>query len=244
RKTLLNGMLGTFLIVLMSTLVSTEVFAQNKPFSISFGGGFGDLPLSDVIDFTKSAGLQISDGGRRYVSFDKDDHGRNIDLKIVYRINELTNVALHTGRISIRASGVTNHIWFGGISATVDEDWKFSAIPVGVSYEIVFADRNSRFLPVVGVGPSFYISRMTRIDRPVTIFQNGFSSEGDEINRVGYGIQVYFELQSSINSSLYVNSRLRGRYTQGMENNDLQVLEKYNIDFSGIDFTLGFGWRF
>ncbi|MFC1557046.1 outer membrane beta-barrel protein [candidate division KSB1 bacterium] len=240
KKTIATGMFCTFMFV----LVSTTVFAQNNPFSVSFSGGPAYLPLSDVVDFTQAAGRHISDAGRRYISFEKDDPGSTIDIKIAYRINNWSNIALHAERISIGAKGVSNHFWIGGILASVSEEWKFSAFPVGVSYELVLADRNSRFLPVAGIGTSLYISRMTRTDKCIGVCPQGFVLEGDKDNQAGYGVQVYFELQSSLNSTLYVNSRLRGRIAHGLTNTDFHVMEEYDVDFTGIDFTLGFGWRF
>jgi hypothetical protein len=58
----------------------------------------------------------------------------------------------------------------------------------------------------------------------------------------GYGLHAYLGVQAKLTEHLFMVSRLRGRYADGMAFTDKKG--EIKVDFTGVDFTLGLGWRF
>lgn len=225
-------------------LLSNVTLAQNKPFSISFGGGAGSVPLNDVIRFTDKANEFISDAGRNYQFFKKEDHGKFGYVKIAYPNENIWGTALLVETINISARGKSNHISYGDSPGSADEVWEFTAVPISVLFEYFFNGRDNRFSPVLGIGPSLYISRVVRKDVFSSATSNEVSFSEVKNTLFGYGVQLYFELQKPINNRFFVNSRFQARLAEGMHVNDEQAFNSYDVDFTGVDYTLGFGWRF
>ncbi|MCH7782059.1 hypothetical protein IID62_03245 [candidate division KSB1 bacterium] len=224
-------------------LANNAAFAQEKPFSISFGGGAGSVPLNDVIKFTEIAHTVVADGGRFYDFFEKEDHGKFGFLKIAYHIDNTWGTSLLFETVNISAQGKSTHGGFGGPIRTADEDWEFTSVPISILYEFFFRGRDNRFSPVFGIGPSLYISRLVKKD-VLTSIDTGMKSKSEfKETQIGYGLLLFIDLQSSFNR-FFVNSRFQARLAEGMRIQDKQTHNSYDVDFTGVDFTFGFGWRF
>ncbi|MCH8286190.1 hypothetical protein IIB79_06625 [candidate division KSB1 bacterium] len=84
---------------------------------------------------------------------------------------------------------------------------------------------------------------MVRKDVFTSAFSGMKSFSEIKETQIGYGLLLFFELQSSYNR-FFVNSRFQARLAEGMNINDRQTWHAYDVDFTGVDFTFGFGWRF
>jgi len=239
---IISGIMLCFVLVFSG--INTELFGQEKLFSISFGGGNGFMPLKDVIRFTDWASPDIDDACRSYQFFRKEDYGKFGYLKVAYHIDKTWGTSILFETINISAKGKSTHISIAGIAGTADEDWDFTTVPISVLYEFFIRGRDNRFSPVFGIGPSLYISKMVRKD--VFTSSNSENKSFSEIKetQIGYGLLLFFELQSSINDRFILHSRFQVRLAKGMHINDKQAFNSYDVDFTGVDFTLGFGWRF
>jgi len=235
--------IAALFIVTLGSLINTAR-AQEKPFSISFGGGAGSVPLNDVIRFTDNANEFIADAGRSYNFFNKADVGKFGFVKIAYHINNNWGTSLLFETINITAKGRSTHISFAGIAGTADEEWDFTSFPISVFFEFFFLGRDTRFSPAIGIGPSLNMSRMVRKDVFTSSFTGAISNTKFKDTQIGYGVLLFLEMQSSFYNRFFINSRFQARLAEGMHVIDEQAFNSYDVDFSGVNLTLGFGWRF
>ncbi len=223
--------LGVFL------LSTQESLAQFSRISVRGSTGAGYLPLKDWENF--SGDIQLS-------HFTKDRFGSYWGLDIDYRITENHIIALTVEDIKTSASlfGVavftTIYDTIGYASYVID--WNFKATPLGISYEFYPTGLRRKISPFLGIGISYFISEVkaTFFEIHNSLFEKQ-TQEGTRDGK-GYGFHAYIGLQSQIMQQLYLVSRLRGRYANGMGLTDKEGDIK--VEFTGIDFTFGVGWRF
>jgi len=215
-----------------------ESMAKAHEFSVSVSGGAGYLPLRDWEDFSTS----ISSS-----HFEKDKFGSYVDLRAVYHLTDKHAVALNVENINTSASlyhamaltGPTGDT--SGYASSVVE-WDFSAIPVGLSYEFYPMRSDESASPFLGVGVSYFFSEL---EYKSWFLHDGFFGDlGSKGTRdgEGYGVHAYVGVQSQLTEQLLVVSRLRCRYADGMAFTDEE--RDVKVEFTGVDFTLGLGWRF
>jgi outer membrane protein W len=229
------------LVLLCAGLVlccAQESTAQLNRISVSISGGAGYLPLKDWEDFATS----ISSS-----HFEKDKFGSYLDLRAVYHLTDRHAVALNVESINTSASlyhamaltGPTGDT--SGYASSVIK-WDFSAIPVGLSYEFHPMRSDESTSPFLGFGVSYFFSE---VEYKSWFLHDGFfgdlGSKGARDGE-GYGVHAYAGVQCQLTEQLLVVSRLRGRYADGMGFTDEEGAVK--VEFTGVDFTLGLGWRF
>ena len=212
----------------LAACFAQESWAQLDRISVSLSGGAGYLPLKDWEDFATS----ISSS-----HFEKDKFGSYLDLRAVYHLTDRHAVALNVENINTSASlyhamaltGPTGDT--SGYASSVNT-WDFSAIPVGLSYEFYPVRSDESTSLFLGVGVSYFFSEL---EYKSWFLHDGFFGEG-------YGVHAYVCVQSQLTEQLLVVSRLRGRYADGMAFTDEE--RDVKVEFTGMDFTLGLGWRF
>lgn len=215
-----------------------ESMAKAHEFSVSVSGGAGYLPLRDWEDFSTS----ISSS-----HFEKDKFGSHLDLRAVYHLTDKHAVALNVENINTSAplyhamalTGPTGDT--SGYASSVVE-WDFSAIPVGLSYEFYPMRSDESTSAFFGLGVSYFFSELEY--KSWFLHDGFFEDSGSEGARdgEGYGVHAYVGVQSQLTEQLLVVSRLRGRYADGMAFTDEE--RDVEVEFTGMDFTLGLGWRF
>lgn len=214
-----------------------ESLAQFSRISIRGSTGAGYLPLRDWENFCED--IQLS-------HFSKDRFGSYRNLDIDYHVTEKHIIALTVEDIRTCVSlfgvevftTVTDTIGY----ASYITEWNFKTTPLGLSYEFHPTGLHRRISPFLGIGISYFISEVkaTFFEIHNSLFEK--QTQEDTRNGKGYGFHVYIGLQSQIMQHLYLVSRLRGRYADGMGFTDKEGDIK--VEFTGIDFTLGVGWRF
>ena len=215
-----------------------ESMAQLDQITVSVSGGAGYLPLNDWEEFA----TRISSS-----HFEKDKFGSYLDLRAVYHLTDKHAVALNVESINTSAS-LYNAMALTGPTgdtsgyASFVIKWDFLAIPVGLSYEFYPMRSDESTSPFLGVGASYFFSE---VEYKSWFLHPGFFGDlGSEGTRdgEGYGVHAYVGVQSQLTDHLLVVSRVRARYADGMaftdEKGDIKV------EFTGVDFTIGLGWRF
>ena len=221
-------------ILLFSAL---ESHAQISRISIRSSCGVGYLPLHDWESYFGE--IQLS-------HFNKDRFGSYWDFDIVYYIAGKHSIAFNIEDIRTSAS-LFGFIVFTsgtdtiGYASTVFE-WSFKTTPLGLSYEFYPTGLHGKISPFFGIGVSYFISEVKV--KSFEIYNTLFEGPTGEDTRYGkgYGFYTYIGLQSQVMQHLYLVSRLRGRYSNGMGFTDKEGDIK--VEFTGIDFTFGVGWRF
>jgi len=222
----------------MVLFCAQESLAQFDRISVSVSGGAGYLPLKDWKDFATS----ISSS-----HFDKDEFSSYLDFRVVYYLTDKHAIALNVEDINTSASlcgamaltGATGDTT--GYTSFVDE-WDFSAIPIGLSYEFYPKGSEEKVTPFFGIGASYFFSEVKA--KSWFLHDGLFGNLSSESTRdgEGYGVHAYVGVQSQLTEHLLIVSRVRGRYSDGMAFTDKKGAIK--VEFTGVDFTLGLGWRF
>jgi hypothetical protein len=215
-----------------------ESLAQFDRISFSFAGGAGYVSLDDWKDFF--SGVSSS-------HFEKDRLGTYSEFRAAYHLACNHAIALNIENISASASlyeanALTDpHGELTGYASSVVE-WDFSATPIGLSYEFCPNGCEEKVIPFLGIGASYFF---TKVDHKSYFLHDGFfgnlSSEGTRDGE-GYGLHVYAGVQCKLTRHLLILSRLRARYADGMALTDKKGAVK--VEFTGFDFTIGWGWRF
>lgn len=231
-------------IILVCLCISTVLcwaqksLAQLDRISVSVNGGAGYVSLEEWEDFYSS----ISSG-----HFEKDKFGSFLEFRVAYHPADRHAIALNVENIKTSATlcGAMALIDPGshttGYACYVDE-WDFSAIPIGLSYEFYPKGFEGKVSPFFGVGMSYFFSQA---EAKSYFLNNGvFGDLSSEYIREGegFGVHLYAGVQSRLNEHVFILSRLRGRYADGMAFTDKKG--EIKVDFTGVDFTLGLGWRF
>lgn len=231
----------TVTVLLLAGLVvssAQQSAAQPKSISVSLSGGAGYLPLADWEDFSTS----ISSS-----HFKKDRLGSYLDLRAVYHLNNRHAIALHVEDIRTSASLYHAMALTGpagdtsGYACSVNS-WDFSAIPVGVSYEFYLVRSDESTSLFLGAGLSYFFSK---VEYKSWFLHDGlFGDLGSEGTRDGdgYGVHAYAGVQCQLTDHILFVSRVRSRYADGMAFTDKN--DDVKVEFTGVDFTLGLGWRF
>ncbi|GAG36979.1 unnamed protein product, partial [marine sediment metagenome] len=125
--------------------------------------------------------------------------------------------------------------------ATFNTYSDFVSIPIGLSYEFFINGMDKKISYILGVGLSYYISskksHLVNIKNPLGNPDQKRSRDGR-----GYGFHVYLSMQYDFHQNYYFESRLCARYADGMYFTDKPG--DIDVDFTGVDITLGLGWRF
>jgi hypothetical protein len=192
------------------------------------------MPVSDFTDFLN----EVKPG---HVS--RERFSSVLDFDILYDIGDQHSVLLGVGNVetSVFLSSViiyhTGNDTFGFGSDLVE--YSFHSVPISLSYEFRPSRIRERVTPLVGVGVSYFISELNF--RSITVydpFLGDHSSEGTR-EGTGYGVHAYAGFQSRISPQLFLFSRVRGRYADGMAFSDPP--ESIKIEFSGVDIAFGLG---
>jgi outer membrane protein W len=215
-----------------------ESLAQFDRISVSVSGGAGHLPLKEWEDFATS---NSSD------HFDRDRFGSYLDFRIAYYLTEKHVIALNVEDLKTFASVCGVMTLTGPTGDTLGyacslHEWDFSAIPIGLSYEFHPTGSEEKVSPFLGVGASYFFSKVKGKswflhDGRFENLSSGVTRDGE-----GCGLHLYVGVQSKLTKHLLIFSRLRGRYADGMAFTDKKGDIK--VEFTGVDFTLGLGWRF
>ena len=219
-------------------LCAHQSLAQFDRISFSFSGGAGYVSLEDWKDFF--SGVSSS-------HFEKDKFGTFLELRMSYHFTHKHAVALNVENIKTSATlcgalALTDP-WpdTTGYACYVDE-WDFSAVPIGLSYEFYPKGFEGNVSPFFGVGASYFFSEVEAESYYLHdgIFADLSSSSTREGE--GYGVHLYAGVQSKLTEHLLIFSCLRCRYADGMAFTDKKGAIK--MEFTGADFALGVGWRF
>ncbi len=203
--------------------------------------------------------------------FERNKLGVCSDIRLTYHLTRKHALSLEVGFIGTSASVYQ----FRPVATTMDHhtrhgigeapeftdsvlavyEWDFEAIPVGLSYEFYPRSTGGKLSPFVGIGGSFFFSRV-RYKRdaayepdPYPGLHLGLNEEpmtppNKRDDRVGngYGLHMYAGAQYRLTQRLLALFRLRGRYADGMAFTDEE--HDVKVEFTGVDLTLGLGWRF
>jgi outer membrane protein W len=222
----------------MVLFAAHPVQSESNKISFSVSGGAGYLPLDDWKDvFSNDTSSH----------FQEDKFGSYLDFRASYFLTNKHAVALDVEHIAVSASLYdvliqTNEFGhFVGYFQTFFE-WDFSAMPVGFSYEFYPKGREGKVSPFFGGGLTYFFSQVhgqtfLYLDQ---ITENPIqkSTRSGE----GYGMHAYVGIESKLTDHWVILTRLRGRYADGMAFSDKPGAIK--VEFTGVDFTLGLGWRF
>jgi len=172
-------------------------------------------------------------------TLEKEDVGRYFDLKIVYNWNEHKGVAFNIEHIGISATGSTEiHRVDIGNTSTCAKSWEFTIIPVVFSLEYYIIGRDKKLSPVIGIGYSVYFGKIAL--KETHLEQNLVKKY--KYSKLGPGIHVYIGILYNIRNTIFIESRLKARKTVEIPYGFR--FSYSNIEFTGVDFTLGVGWRF
>ncbi len=129
-----------------------------------------------------------------------------------------------------------------------DESWNFSLTSIDLTVRYYFFDRK-RFSPYIGIGPSFNIKKLSESG----IYELFDKSETEEIKDLGLGFNAILGFQFDIFMSLFIDSRVKARYTDNLKQFDqfapgnisfpLRYVSKNGIDYSSFNYTFGLGVR-
>jgi len=218
--------------------MSSESCAQNQIISMSVSAGGGYLPLKDFSDFY----------GKFSDTYNKDKAGKYLGFKFTHHLNQRHALVLHVEHISIAATSFVSMDRISEHGEILEEGWEtfntdfdFASTPIGLSYEFFINGMDKKISHILGVGLSFYISSLIYetiyIKNPL-----GLPDQKDTRDGRGYGFHAYYSMQYNFHQNYYFESRLRARYADGMYFTDKPG--EIDIDFTGVDITLGLGWRF
>jgi outer membrane protein W len=130
----------------------------------------------------------------------------------------------------IDGTGDTTGSWFSTVK------WKFRGIPITFGYEFCPVTSAEGFTPYVGVGTSFFFSKVEG-----EVMDPFFPSKGERTGK-GYGLHGAIGFQSRISSSISTIWQARYRYSNGMAFTDNEGDVK--VEFTGFDFSVGLGLNF
>ena len=211
--------------------------AQFDRVSVTVSGGAGYLPLKDWKDF--AADILPS-------YYDQDKFGSYLDFRLSYNFTNKHSIVLNVEDIKTFASLSSVEILTNELGDTTGfgfsvTEWEFSAIPIGLSYEFHPMRSEEKVSPFIGAGASYFFSEVR--GKLFHLYNSPFKNtlKGTRDGK-GYGVHVYVGVQSQLTEHLIVVSRLRGQYADGMAFTDKKGDIK--VEFTGVDFTLGLGWRF
>jgi hypothetical protein len=212
--------------------------AQFDRLSFTFSGGAGYVSLNDWGDFCSSVSLS---------HYEKDKLGTFLESRIAYHLTDKHTIALHVENIKTSAILCGAMVLAGPWSEPEDhacyvDEWDFSATPIGLSYEFFPLGHEEKVSPFLGTGASYFFSK---VEAKCNFLHDGrFEGLDSETSRDGdgYGLHVYAGIQSRIAKNLLFISRLRGRFADGMAFTDPKPAAK--VEFTGFDFTIGWGWSF
>jgi len=214
-----------------------ESIAQFSKISIRGNTGVGYLPLKDWENFSGEIGLS---------HFSKNRFGSYRGIDIDYHIAEKHSIVLTLEDIRTSASLFGVEI-FTTVTDTIGYasyviDWNFKTTPIELSYEFYPTGLRRKVSPFFGIGISYFISEVKA--KYFEIYNSLFEKQTQEDTRdgKGYGFHIYVGLQSQIMQHLYLISCLKGRYANGMGFTDKE--SDIKVEFTGVDFTFGAGWRF
>lgn len=232
-------------IIVLTCLCAIMVFffsnlsqAQIDRFSFTLSGGAGYVSLNDWGDFWSRSSMS---------HYEKDKFGQFLESRISYHLTDKHAIALNVENIKTSADlymAMTITDPFGEIReyACYVFEWEFTTTPIGLSYEFFPLGHEEKVAPFFGGGASYFFSKVegkshSLHDSRIESYDSENSRDGD-----GYGLHVYAGIQSRIANNLLFISRLRGRFADGMAFTDPKPAAK--VEFTGFDFTIGWGWSF
>lgn len=237
-KNLGKTIVCAFLSTIMVFFFSNSSQAQFDRFSFTLSGGAGYVSLNDWEDFCSRVSMS---------HYEKDKLGTFLESRITYHFTDKHAIALNVENIKTSAILCGSMILTGPWPELEDhacyvDEWDFSATPIGLSYEFFPLGCEEKVWPFLGAGASYFFSKV----EAKSYFLNDGRFEGldSESSRDGngYGLHVYAGIQSRVAKHLLFISRLRGRLADGMAFTDKKAAAK--VEFTGFDFTIGWGWSF
>jgi outer membrane protein W len=120
-------------------------------------------------------------------------------------------------------------------------DWKFSGVPLTVSFEHFLTDPSKRFVPVVGAGFSYYLSLVkTRHNGPSS---NGLQPvlQSSKAMGMGWGAQATMGFRTRLYRTTFVQFQGRYRLVDGLA---FMGSRSSEARFGHFDFAVGFGFSF
>lgn len=247
------------------------VQSEANKISFSVSGGAGYLPLDDWKDFFSGSSstkrgnsplvVENSYPVTPFARFEKDQLGTYLDFRIAYHLTDKHTIAINIENIkkSARLKDVDLYLNYYSRSGPPDTgsafpyviDWDFESIPVGLSYEYYPNSIKAKLSPFIGMGVSYFFSEVNsklnylgKSPYQDVLYMPGYYENPQKSHRdgSGYGLQIYAGLEYHLNQHLSTIFRLRARYADGMAFTDKPGAIK--VEFTGVDFTLGLGWRF
>lgn len=174
--------------------VAHPVLSETNKISLSISGGAGYLPLDDWKDVFSN-----DPSGH----FREDKFGSYLDFHASYFLTDKHALALDVEHISVSASLSIASIRtdefgnFIGYFLTFEE-WNFSAIPVGFSYEFYPKGREGKVSPFLGGGLTYFFSQ---VRRQSFIYLDQITENPIQKNThtgEGYGLDVYAGFESKL----------------------------------------------
>jgi hypothetical protein len=123
-------------------------------------------------------------------------------------------------------------------SLGIEPSWKYRAVPITVSYVYTLPNLSERIAPVVGAGLSAHLYRLTLHDSPAL---TGGSDAASYEYGAGYGVEASMGLQMALTRNIFALSQVRYRYVRCFSE---VSIDRYNSQFSMVDFVVGLGFTF
>jgi outer membrane protein W len=222
----------------MILFFSNSSQAQPNRFSFTLSGGAGYVPLDDWKDFF--SGITMS-------HYQREKLGTFLEARVAYHLTDKHAIAFNVENISMSAF-LCGAMTLGDYTPTPEDhacyvdQWDFSARPIGLSYEFFPLGYQEKISPFLGTGASYFFSKAVAKSHFLNNGRFQGLDSGSSRNGDGYGLHVYAGIQSRIAKNLLLISRLRGRFADGMAFTDPKAAAK--VEFTGFDFTIGWGWSF
>jgi len=217
---------------------SSPTFAGSSPFSLRASVGAVHLPLSDWSDFFR---------GMKNEYYQKSNPNFYYAWSFNYSLSKSHSIYLGTELIKTSASLSTTFISIGYFGDTTEVipiviKWKFQGVPITLGYEYKLTTFNQRFSPVLGIGVSYFISKVVAEEYDLTDSFFPYSFSKQKRTGEGYGFHASLGLISQLTESFSMISQVRYRFSDGMGFTDKK--DAIKVEFTGFDFSVGIGWNF
>ena len=126
--------------------------------------------------------------------------------------------------------------------------WDLKAVPLTFGYSYELADPSKGIVPVVGLGLSYYFCEVKKhelMDAGSMLYVSipGTPDEVEKERGMGYGVQATLGLRTDIARNLFIQAQSRARYINGFAFMG-EHADDLGMEFTKIDVTLGFGYKF
>ncbi|MBT8400076.1 MAG: hypothetical protein KJO98_06345 [Rhodothermia bacterium] len=157
-------------------------------------------------------------------------------VSLNYRLGDRQSVGISTEFVKVAS------FYFKYRGFQEEPDWKFKAVPITLRYERLLADPGRRFVPVAGVGVSYYLTQLrTRVDEAEASTERlAMDSDVTGALGMGWGAQATCGLRARIAGSTFLELQGRYRIIDGL---DIMGHGSDRARFGFLDFVVGIGFE-